>query len=200
MATRLALSLFWRFPPIALIIRGATTDQIAPSTQPTRNLEREQAMAKKKKKKAKKKTKSPTAKARGKSGRLASSKPSTKPKASSKKSSGGSRSNSVDGVLKKYQKERQTQEVQLATMRKKIEDLEAKTRAFREQIGKLTEQENGLQKTISQLDARRDQEVSNLLAKLGVQLRAGGSVIAGSTTDNKPSIQTSAGDMRNQPD
>lgn len=85
-------------------------------------------------------------------------------------------------------------------MRKKIEDLEAKTRAFREQIGKLTEQENGLKKTISQLDARRDQEVSNLLAKLGVQLRAGGAPVSGNATGNKPPVQTSAGHMRNQPD
>ena len=150
----------------------------------------------KKKKKASKKSRTPAKKSKArktgssaKSGRKSAAKKSTT-----------TRGNSVDSILKKYQKERHTQEVQLATMRKKIEELEAKTRAFREQIGKLTDQENGLKRAISQLDAQRDQEVSDLLAKLGVQFRTGNNMPSPNTTDNTPQTPVASGAMRNQPD
>lgn len=58
----------------------------------------------------------------------------------------------------------------MAAVQKKIEELKAKTRAFEEQISNLTEKKLITEETIQQLDTRRDAEVSELLAKLGVNL------------------------------
>ena len=48
---------------------------------------------------------------------------------------------SVDAILKRFAKERISNETQLATLKKKRDDLEAKSARLREQIGKLVEQE-----------------------------------------------------------
>ncbi len=77
---------------------------------------------------------------------------------------------SVDGILNRYKKERALQETQLAAVRKRIADLEAKTRAFEEQIAKLNDQESATKRQVEDLDAKRDQEVSELLSKLGVRV------------------------------
>jgi len=51
--------------------------------------------------------------------------------------------------------------------------LEAKSRAFQEQIASLTDKENATKDAIAQLDSRRDEEISGMLSKLGVQLGGG---------------------------
>lgn len=56
--------------------------------------------------------------------------------------------------------------------------MQAKTRRYQEQIAKLTDQENATEEAISQLDSRRDEEIGNLLSKLGVQLGGGSSASA----------------------
>ena len=76
---------------------------------------------------------------------------------------------SVDGILKKYSKQRTTLDTQVVSMRKKIEDLEKKVNDSLAQIDKLIVSETTTKKTISELDTRRDAEVSALLSKLGVK-------------------------------
>jgi chromosome segregation ATPase len=136
-------------------------------------------MAKKKgtksKKAAPRATKKKVAKAKSRPS-TAASKSTKKPKTSAPKQSNGavqakpSRATSVDSILKKFKKERVTLDTGLVTVRKKINELNAKTRAFEEQIAKLTEKELVTEEAIEQLDARRDAEVSELLSKLGVKL------------------------------
>ena len=155
-------------------------------------------MAKKKKKTAKKKAsaKRPAKKSAKKSPKKKSAPKKAPVKKTAAKSS--PRASSVDGVLKKYEKERSAQESQLTTLRKKIDDLEAKSRAFQEQIAKLTTQEDVTKDAIMQLDSRRDEEVGQLLSKLGVQLGGGGSVVAdelaGSDYDDEPYDGDDSGD------
>jgi hypothetical protein len=84
------------------------------------------------------------------------------------KASGGS--DSVDGVIKKYEKERATQESQLTALTKKIDGLEKQSRSLDQQIEKLSEQRIVAQESIAQLDLRRDEEIAALLAKLGVSV------------------------------
>lgn len=105
----------------------------------------------------------------------AAAKKSASPKKAAKvpKANGGS--GSVDGVIKKYEKERATQESQLAALIKKIEGLEKQARSLEQQIEKLSEQRIVAQESIAQLDLRRDEEIATLLAKLGVS-------VGGSTT------------------
>ena len=55
-------------------------------------------------------------------------------------------------------------------LRKKKQEIEDRVRKQREQLAKLEEQERKSLAELAQLDSRRDQEVSGLLAKLGVQL------------------------------
>ena len=114
-------------------------------------------MAKKKKKTAKRAANRPSKK-------VAKSKVSKRPAV--KRSSG---STSVDALLKRFGKERSAKEAQLDALRKKKTEMEEKAAKLREQIAKLAEQEKQFQNDLTQLDARRDQEVSQLLAKLGVQ-------------------------------
>jgi len=116
-------------------------------------------MAKKKKATAKKKP------ATKKSASKPASKKSTKAKTSKPRPV-----TSVDGVLKKYEKERAAQDSQLVALRKKIEELETKARVFEEQIAKLKDQESSTENAIAQLDSKRDEEVSRVLSKLGVSL------------------------------
>ena len=77
---------------------------------------------------------------------------------------------SVDALLKRFAKDRAAKESQLNTLRKKREEIEAKAARLREQIAKLANQENKTEQELAAMDARRDREVSQLLAKLGVQL------------------------------
>lgn len=137
-------------------------------------------MAKKKKATKKKPTKSRPAKT--------NSRPKKKPaaKASAKKAgSAKPRSTSVDTLLKKFEKERKTKEAKLAAAVKKIEDLESKSAKLREQIAKLREESRATQTDIDQLDSRRDQEVAEVLAQLGVQLSASSSSAA---TPSRPAL------------
>jgi hypothetical protein len=83
---------------------------------------------------------------------------------------------SVDGLLKKYEREQSAKEAQLSTLVIKIEDLEAKSRVFQEQIAKLTVQKEATEEAIAQLGSRRDEEIGKLLSNLGVQLGGGSSV------------------------
>ena len=194
---------FWcsRWP--TLIIPGSAQDFTSHQSIKPRSLESRFNMAKNKKAIRKGKTKSPSTKTKQRNSRNATSKRAAKQKtvANKKSASGGrSRGDSVDGVLNKFQKERQAQEIQLATIRTRIEDMEAKMRTFREQIGKLTEQEKDLKNSISQLDAQRDQEVSDLLAKLGVQLRTAGAGPKREESESKAPIANSVIEKRNHPD
>jgi hypothetical protein len=98
---------------------------------------------------------------------------------------------SVDAVLKKYQKERVSLNSSLVTVRKKIDELNAKTRAFEEQISKLTEKEMVAEESLQNLDVRRDAEVSELLSKLGVNIGASGSKASASRSTSQPSSAAS---------
>ena len=77
---------------------------------------------------------------------------------------------SVDTLLGRFAKERAAKEVQLASLTKKKQEIEEKARKFREQIEKLALEERKSRDEIAQLDVRRDQEVGQLLSRLGVQL------------------------------
>jgi chromosome segregation ATPase len=88
-------------------------------------------------------------------------------KKAAKASAGGG---SVDGVIKKYEKERTTQESQLTALTKKIAGLEKQAQSLLQQIEKLTVQRLVAQESIAQLDMRRDEEIATLLAKLGVSV------------------------------
>ena len=115
-------------------------------------------MAKKKKRTAKRTTKRTTKKRKT----TAPSKRTTP-----RRSTGNS---SVDLLLKRFAKERLVKESELAALCKRREGIEEKVRKYREQIAKLAEREQKIQAELDQLDARRDRDVSQLLAKLGVQL------------------------------
>jgi len=161
-------------------------------------------MAKKKKKTTGRATKNRAKKKVVKKGKAVRKKSSPKkaakkaPKKSSKKpakvKNTGAGAKSVDGLLKKYEKERSAQGSQLATLGKKIKDLQAKTRVYENQIVKLQTQENALQVAIAKLDSRRDKEVGKLLGKLGVQLGDGGSGFVSSkpVADREDSSDTDA--------
>ena len=116
----------------------------------------------------KKKTNKRTSKKKATKKKSPANSPARKTKGSARLKSG---STSVDGVLKKFQKERATLEAQQAALKKKIEDLNLKTRSLESQIEKLTVKEANANSAIGQLDDRRDAEVSELLASLGVKLR-----------------------------
>ena len=64
-------------------------------------------------------------------------------------------------------------------LQKKRSELEEKTRKFKEQIAKIADQEKQASEDISSLDQRRDQQVAELLTKLGVKL--GGNTSSAST-------------------
>ena len=117
-------------------------------------------MAKKKQKRSKKPAKTRVAK-------KSPAKTKAKPKAAAKSKPRGT---SVDTLLKKFDKERKTQEAKLAASKKKIEEMEKKAEQLREQIAKAKELARATQNDINQLDSRRDAEVAEVLAKLGVQL------------------------------
>ncbi len=97
---------------------------------------------------------------------------------------------SVDSLLKKFSQARSSKEAELENVKTKIADLRDKVVKYQEQIEKLTEQQQLVQTTISELDGRRDQEVSTLLARLGVQL---------STPATSPAATTSNEDSEEMP-
>ena len=133
-----------------------------------------------KKKKATKKTKNRPAKTSSKSKKKPAAKASIKEAGSAKP-----RSTSVDTLLKKFEKERKTKEAKLAASVKKIEELETKSAKLREQITKLRDESKATQTDIDQLDTRRDQEVAEVLAQLGVQLSASSNSAA---TPSRPAL------------
>lgn len=108
-------------------------------------------------KKAVKKTASKTTARKTKTAAKSSSKPRTK-------------ASSVDGILKRYQKERVTQEAKLGSVREKIKDLTSKIQSYQKQIVKLKSQQLDTENSICTLDIRRDQEVAGLLSSLGINL------------------------------
>ena len=77
---------------------------------------------------------------------------------------------SVDGILKRYQKERITQETKLVSVREQIKDLTSKIQAYQKQIVKLKSQQLDTENSICTMDIRRDQEVAGLLSSLGINL------------------------------
>ncbi len=126
-------------------------------------------MAKKKKQVARKKAKRAATSARK---RPAEKRPAGK-RPAGKRSAGkqAKADTSIDAILKRFAKERVTNETQVATLRKKREDLEARSAKLREQINRLMDQEKKSRDELAQLDARRDQEVAQLLEQLGVRLQ-----------------------------
>ena len=88
------------------------------------------------------------------------------------KSSSKSRTkaSSVDGILKRFQKERVAQEAKLVSVREKIKELTSKIQAYQKQIVKLKSQQLDTENSICTLDIRRDQEVAGLLSSLGINL------------------------------
>ena len=95
------------------------------------------------------------------------SKTKTAAKSSSKSRT---KASSVDGILKRYQKERVTQEAKLVSVREEIKDLTSKIQAYQKQIVKLKSQQLDTENSICTLDIRRDQEVAGLLSSLGINL------------------------------
>ena len=86
------------------------------------------------------------------------------------KSSRKKNPNSVDGILKKFVQERSSLDVHLSGLQKKIADLEKKTKSYQEQLIALAQDKEATLDSIAQIDTRRDLEVSQLLAKLGVRV------------------------------
>ena len=98
-------------------------------------------MAKKKQKRSKKPAKTRVAKE-------SPAKTKAKPKAAAKSKPRGT---SVDTLLKKFDKERKTQEAKLAASKKKIEEMEKKAEQLREQIAKAKELARATQNDILSL-------------------------------------------------
>ncbi|MFT5299580.1 MAG: hypothetical protein ACI87E_001416 [Mariniblastus sp.] len=97
----------------------------------------------------------------------------TKGKATTKaKPTRQAESMSVDSVLKKFKKERLALDTLSVSLRKKIEDFDAKAKSLQAQVVELSEQEVVTREAIEQLDDRRDAEVRSLLMELGVKISA----------------------------
>lgn len=115
-----------------------------------------------KKKKAKRAVKAPAKRPTKKAGKRPVKRTSTTRKSSSNKS--------VDGLLQRFAKQRSVTEAQLASLHKTKEESEKKAARIREQLDKLANQQQQLESDLANLDSQRDQEVSQLLASLGVQI------------------------------
>jgi len=104
--------------------------------------------------------------------KTATSKVPTRKTKTAAKSSAKSRSkaSSVDGILKRYQKERVAQEAKLVSVREQIKDLTNKIQAHQKQIVKLKSQQLDTENSICTMDIRRDQEVAGLLSSMGINL------------------------------
>ena len=98
--------------------------------------------------------------------------PATRKSKTTAKSSAKSRSkaSSVDGILKRYEKERVAQETRLVSVREQIKDLTSKIQAYQKQIVKLKSQQLDTENSICTMDIRRDQEVAGLLSSMGINL------------------------------
>ena len=105
------------------------------------------------------------------SARRATTRATAKKKTAVKRTVGGT---SVDSLLKRFAQQRKSKESELANLIKKKTEVEEKTRKYREQIAKLAEQEKRARDEIAELDLKRDREVGELLARLGVQLSHSG--------------------------
>ncbi|MFK7766282.1 MAG: hypothetical protein AB8B55_03490 [Mariniblastus sp.] len=147
-------------------------------------------MAKKKTKTAKKATKTTTAKTTPVKKRVTKAS-AIKVKSAKPKTAKPKEPASVDGILRKYSKQRTTLGSQMTSMRKKIDDLQKKANDCLAQIDALSAKEKETATTISELDSRRDAEVSALLSKLGVKF----SEVA--QEDPKPNANTESADDSN---
>ena len=81
-----------------------------------------------------------------------------------------SKASSVDGILKRFQKERVTKDSKLVSIRSQIKDLNSKIQAYQKQVVKLKAEQLDTENSICTLDIRRDQEVAGLLSSLGINL------------------------------
>lgn len=81
-----------------------------------------------------------------------------------------SKASSVDGILKRYQKERIAHESKLVSVRDQIKKLTNQIQTYQKQIVKLKSQQLDTENSICTLDIRRDQEVAGLLSSLGINL------------------------------
>jgi chromosome segregation ATPase len=97
------------------------------------------------------------------------SKPAAKKKTTAGRKSKAER-NSVDSILTQFAKRRTEHQTKLTTVRKKIAQLEAKTKAYQAEIVSLKEAESSTETSLGQLDQQRDQAVRDMLEKLGVKL------------------------------
>ena len=112
----------------------------------------------------------------------ATSKSTSKSKRSTKaKAKPTGKSNSVDAILNKYQRERVNQSAKLKLLKTRIEGLESKVKNFQSQIQTLGLEAKETQKQLDQHDALRDQEVSELLDKLGIRVSPSATVVRSST-------------------
>jgi len=111
----------------------------------------------------------------------------------------GGRAHSVDSLLQHFAKERAQKETQLQTLQQKKRELEERTRKLHEQTAKLAEQQRAVEGELSQLDQTRDQQVQQLLAKLGVRLEGSG-IQAEHARDNdrQPSASDRGGQARDR--
>jgi len=106
--------------------------------------------------------------------KIAASKKATAAKAKSAKKTTAAKSrskaSSVDGILKRYQKERIAQESKLVSVRDQIKKLTSEIQAYQKRIVKLKSQQLDTENSICTLDIRRDQEVAGLLSSMGINL------------------------------
>ncbi len=114
----------------------------------------------------------PSTKRKKASGPVKAAKPAAQKKKTiaDKKSKPTTGRNSVDSILVRFEKQRTEQQSKLSTVRKKIAQLEAKTKAFQAEIVSLKAAESNAETTLGKLDSQRDQAVRDLLKKLGVSL------------------------------
>ena len=94
---------------------------------------------------------------------------------------------SVDSLLRKFEKERTQKEQLLQTLQARQVDLHEKTRKMQEQIATNKDRIKETQSLLSNLDADRDAQVKELLAKLGVQIDSAGPSPLGSSTAHSSS-------------
>jgi len=117
------------------------------------------------------KRKAPSAKRKKVSKTTKATKPATQKKVTArKKSKTTATRNSVDSILEKFDKRRSEQQSKLAAVRKKIAQLEKKTKAHQAEIVSLKDAESKAEVSIGKLGLDRDQAVQKLLKKLGVKL------------------------------
>ena len=119
---------------------------------------------------------------------------------SSKGSSKKKEANSVDGILKKFVRERSSLDLHLSALDKKIADLEKKTKLYQEQLVALGNDKEATLDSIAKIDSRRDLEVSELLAKLGVKVSEVRPPAATTTVvfDVKPSDESDEGNSNGE--